>query len=397
MTDTAPERAADRATVTATPPAPRLTVAFDVDDVCVRLLPAWLRRINAAAGTSLAPEDITTWDFAHLIPEEHRASYHALLDHTVYEEVEPDPVALALVKHVRAAGHRVVFVTSAMSHHAGAKLGVLRRHGFLACDGYTSADYVEATDKALIRADVLIDDRPANVEAFAAAGGVGVLWHQPHNADHSLRGHLLDRPDDDTVTSGTWYAENDDYCAYATSAAGFDNLVNLLAKRRARKAGVGHAAPDECWVITDAGRAALAAAEGTAPDEPTETVLEEAQRLVHGDRAAAYGHPYDDYTRTSRMWEALLDLPDGYIGPRTAAQMMILVKQSRERHLHKRDNLTDTAGYAACAMMIAEREAEIARELEASRPAAAPFHPARMARDIRAGLGLDAYDMEDAA
>ena len=99
--------------------------------------------------------------------------------------------------------------------------------------------------------------------------------------------------------------------------------------------------------------ARMRGAQATAP----ESTLQEAHRLVHGDRGAAYGHPYDDYSRTSRLWEALLGLQEGTIGPRKAALMMALMKASREINQHKRDNLVDLAGYAECAQMIAEREA----------------------------------------
>jgi hypothetical protein len=100
-----------------------------------------------------------------------------------------------------------------------------------------------------------------------------------------------------------------------------------------------------------------------------ETILEEAQRLVHGDRQGAYGHPIEDYACTGRLWSALLDrwlkdtgfltqdqtLPD--IDPKVACLMMGAMKMSREVHLHKRDNLTDLAGYTECASMIADLQA----------------------------------------
>lgn len=85
-----------------------------------------------------------------------------------------------------------------------------------------------------------------------------------------------------------------------------------------------------------------------------ETILEEAQRLVHGNRGADYGHPIDDYTRTGRLWGAILGLPD--IDPRVCCLMMAAVKISRECNKHKRDNLTDLAGYAECADMVAQRQ-----------------------------------------
>jgi hypothetical protein len=90
-----------------------------------------------------------------------------------------------------------------------------------------------------------------------------------------------------------------------------------------------------------------------------ETILEEAQRLVHGDRGSTYGHPIVDYGRTGRMWGAILGIPD--IDPRICCLMMAAVKISRETQGHKRDNLTDLAGYAECASMVAERQAEDAK------------------------------------
>lgn len=112
----------------------------------------------------------------------------------------------------------------------------------------------------------------------------------------------------------------------------------------------------------------------------SETILQEAQRLVHGDRGATYGHPIEDYTCTGRMWAAILDrwlraqpgfnalprLPD--IDPRIAALMMVAVKASREAHRPKRDNRTDMAGYAECVDMIAQRQGAEPGTL----PAAAP-------------------------
>lgn len=95
-------------------------------------------------------------------------------------------------------------------------------------------------------------------------------------------------------------------------------------------------------------------AENVCPKRQPETILEEAQRLVHGERQAAYSHPIDDYTRTGRMWGAILGIGD--IDPRICCLMMAAMKISRETHKHKRDNLTDLAGYAACAKMVAERQ-----------------------------------------
>lgn len=93
---------------------------------------------------------------------------------------------------------------------------------------------------------------------------------------------------------------------------------------------------------------------------PQETVLEEAQRIVYGARQEAYGHPFDDFGRTSQLMTALVQHKLKYgqsITRQDVALFMICVKLSREVNQHKRDNAVDGAGYWATLQMIYE-EAE---------------------------------------
>lgn len=90
----------------------------------------------------------------------------------------------------------------------------------------------------------------------------------------------------------------------------------------------------------------------------TESILEEAQRLVHGDRGAAYGHPIEDFARSGRIWGAILGIPD--VPPEKVALCMVGVKISREVNSPKRDNRVDGAGYFETADMIHEERARLA-------------------------------------
>ena len=93
------------------------------------------------------------------------------------------------------------------------------------------------------------------------------------------------------------------------------------------------------------------------PTKPPESIAQEAHRLVLGDRGDAYGHPIFDMTRSADMVTSLLRAKLR-VGERLEAedigQVMICVKQSRHRNAPKRDNLTDTAGYALTLQMIKE-------------------------------------------
>lgn len=76
-----------------------------------------------------------------------------------------------------------------------------------------------------------------------------------------------------------------------------------------------------------------------------EKAIDEARRLVYGDRGANYGHPFQDYSKTAALWSIILGTK---VTPEKAIMCMIAVKISREVNLPKRDNRVDIVGYAEC-------------------------------------------------
>lgn len=73
-----------------------------------------------------------------------------------------------------------------------------------------------------------------------------------------------------------------------------------------------------------------------------EELLEEAIRLVNGDRQASYDHPFDNFTRIGLIWSAILDKE---ITPEQVALCMVGVKLAREAYAPKEDNIIDGVGY----------------------------------------------------
>lgn len=163
-----------------------LVIGVDVDGVCANLMPEWLRRYNAEFGDALTPDDITEWNIRKFVkPEAKTRIFDYLHDSDLYERVEPIDGALEGVRKIRANGNRVVFVTSAVTGHAGQKLLWLRRHGFLSCSNpYPCRDYFEATDKALLNLHYLIDDRLTTVQEFWDQARSAFLFPSPATASH---------------------------------------------------------------------------------------------------------------------------------------------------------------------------------------------------------------------
>jgi hypothetical protein len=91
-----------------------------------------------------------------------------------------------------------------------------------------------------------------------------------------------------------------------------------------------------------------------------EKLLDEAKAIVCGDRDQQYGKPENNFKTIAALWESYLGVD---ITAKDVAMMMILLKIAREGKKHKRDNLIDIAGYAACATECEEHE-DVKLELE---------------------------------
>lgn len=80
-----------------------------------------------------------------------------------------------------------------------------------------------------------------------------------------------------------------------------------------------------------------------------ETVLAEADRIIHGDRRATYGGVQESFTRIALIWGAILGQP---VTATQVALCMVGLKLIREANKTQRDNLVDVAGYAGLAAIL---------------------------------------------
>lgn len=73
------------------------------------------------------------------------------------------------------------------------------------------------------------------------------------------------------------------------------------------------------------------------------TLLEEANKLIHGERAEAYGSALENATAWAQMMSAATGLD---VKPEHYPVSQICTKLVRQRHKSKWDNMRDIAGYA---------------------------------------------------
>lgn len=80
-------------------------------------------------------------------------------------------------------------------------------------------------------------------------------------------------------------------------------------------------------------------------------ILDEAKRIINGDRQGTYGDAEDSFTSIADLWAAYLCHSKNKsidITPEDVANMMILLKIARNTSgVYKADNWIDICGYAA--------------------------------------------------
>jgi hypothetical protein len=84
---------------------------------------------------------------------------------------------------------------------------------------------------------------------------------------------------------------------------------------------------------------------------PTESLLEEADAIINGERRAEYGEAQRSFSRIARGWSEILDCK---VTAKQVALAMVWLKISRELNKPKRDNMVDAAGYIGLTELLDE-------------------------------------------
>lgn len=84
--------------------------------------------------------------------------------------------------------------------------------------------------------------------------------------------------------------------------------------------------------------------EPEVPEKP-ESILQEAERLINGDRASQYGDAKENFGDIAKGWSVLFKT---HVTAEQVAIAMIWLKMCRFNHKEGRDSIVDIAGYAGC-------------------------------------------------
>jgi 5'(3')-deoxyribonucleotidase len=161
-----------------------ITIAVDVDSVACDTMTPWLARYNAEWHDNLTREEITEWDTDKFVkPECGKKCYKYFADPTLYDDALPIEGAQECVEYMRRIGWRVIFPTTITPGSEGSKKKWLYKYGFLLPTDAKGADYIEVTDKTLVRAKYLLDDSWSNCYEFRnkCYPDDAIIFDQPWN------------------------------------------------------------------------------------------------------------------------------------------------------------------------------------------------------------------------
>lgn len=152
-----------------------MTILVDMDDVLERLVDAWCTALNERHGTSVLCEHIDDWDIAKFFPGLSKEEVFApLSDAEFWTTIQPMQNAQEVLKRLKDEGCTIRIVTA--SHYATIVPKIcwlLNHYPYLSWK-----DVVIASDKSVVKGDIMIDDGVHNLEATNC---FKVLFTRPHN------------------------------------------------------------------------------------------------------------------------------------------------------------------------------------------------------------------------
>jgi 5'(3')-deoxyribonucleotidase len=165
----------------------RLHIALDLDDVVLDFVAGILDTVNRDFGSNVQPEDVKSWDFGQYIDGViGRPWFQWLEDHSWLwaQKFKPVPGAIGGIEKLRRAGHYLEIVTAKPAWAEDATWEWLARykprvHRLTIVPVEHIGNKHEVTE-----ADVLVDDKWENCEAWANDGRQAVLYNRPHNAHY---------------------------------------------------------------------------------------------------------------------------------------------------------------------------------------------------------------------
>lgn len=166
------------------------TILVDIDDVLLDLLSAWIKALNQEYGTNVSKDEVTDWYIPKFFPSLTKEQVFApLYLPSFWRTVRPKPDATMYLKRLKDDGYTIYLCTSTHFSNVWPKFRVIKTY-------FPYIDWnhvIVASNKTMIKADVLVDDAPHNLW-----GGdyKKILMTAPHNKDIDEKSYGFYRAND---------------------------------------------------------------------------------------------------------------------------------------------------------------------------------------------------------
>ena len=167
----------------------KIKLAFDLDDVLIDLLPAWLNTLNERHGTNKKPEDIHSWSISNFFKEDIEKGllskeeiYHPLIENDFWETVKPAEGMQDIVKTLKETNIFDIYIATASNYHTiKSKLDncVMKYYGDIIDEDHI----ILLKDKSMLNADILVDDYFGNIDRFLKSNinSIGIVKNTTHS------------------------------------------------------------------------------------------------------------------------------------------------------------------------------------------------------------------------
>lgn len=171
----------------------KLRILVDMDDVCAKTTPKWLELYNREYNDDLTLDDLLCWSLHKYVKS--KCSHNALkyfVTENFFQNLEEVVNCSKVLGRLHKQGHDIVLATATP---VGAKAGHFdklqwaKKHlPFL-----PTKNIITIHRKSLIRADILLDDGPHNIEEFQGFGKTCVFdqpWNRQVKSDYRISNWL---------------------------------------------------------------------------------------------------------------------------------------------------------------------------------------------------------------
>ena len=167
----------------------KIKLAFDLDDILIDLIPAWLNTLNERYGTNKKPEDIKSWSISAFFMDDINKGllvkddiYKPLKEDDFWKSVKPIEDMIDIVKALKETNKFDMYIATASNYQTlKHKLDncVMKYYG----DLFTEDKIILLNDKSMLNADILIDDYFGNINKFLKSNpnSIGLIKNTSHS------------------------------------------------------------------------------------------------------------------------------------------------------------------------------------------------------------------------